>query len=54
MINLPVLIPFKAGQWFKRGDGKKAFDVVSVLIPFKAGQWFKRSPERLKLIYQQS
>ena len=38
-----VLIPFKAGQWFKQQqypiDG---WTKELVLIPFKAGQWFKR------------
>ena len=38
-----VLIPFKAGQWFKQKQ-KALFETAkNVLIPFKAGQWFKHT-----------
>ena len=36
-----VLIPFKAGQWFKPAVFGLYLGAVLVLIPFKAGQWFK-------------
>ena len=41
MAAILVLIPFKAGQWFKLSLHHCNMVVVLVLIPFKAGQWFK-------------
>ena len=41
-----VLIPFKAGQWFKLGNFHQRGMEQAVLIPFKAGQWFKRLENR--------
>ena len=37
-----VLIPFKAGQWFKHRQCSATRSPARVLIPFKAGQWFKQ------------
>ncbi len=41
---MQVLIPFKAGQWFKPTPTTYLQSMDLVLIPFKAGQWFKRFP----------
>ena len=36
-----VLIPFKAGHWFKPSSLDAKPNLSDVLIPFKAGHWFK-------------
>ena len=41
-MRVKVLIPFKAGQWFKHMCALPTDANKLVLIPFKAGQWFKR------------
>ena len=38
-----VLIPFKAGHWFKHGVNLTLCNKNKVLIPFKAGHWFKQA-----------